>query len=72
MPWDKITLGVIPFLYAKVTSLRFFESGYQPTEMGARAYADQFHLAGKSSFSAGIFPGWFLLFLAPPVISTLG
>jgi membrane protease YdiL (CAAX protease family) len=27
--------------------------------------ADQFLLAGKSSFSAGIFPGWFLLFLAP-------
>ena len=29
--------------------------------------ADQFHFAGKSSFSAGIFPGWFLLFLAPLV-----
>ncbi len=29
--------------------------------------ADQFSLAGKSSFSAGIFPGWFLLFLAPMV-----
>jgi membrane protease YdiL (CAAX protease family) len=29
--------------------------------------AHQFHLAGKSSFSAGIFPGWFLLFLAPLV-----
>lgn len=29
--------------------------------------ADQFHLAGRSSFSAGIFPGWFLLFLAPLV-----
>lgn len=28
---------------------------------------DQFSLAGKSSFSAGIFPGWFLLFLAPVV-----
>lgn len=27
--------------------------------------ADQFSLTGKSSFSAGIFPGWFLLFLAP-------
>lgn len=27
--------------------------------------ADQFALAGKTSFSAGIFPGWFLLFLAP-------
>lgn len=26
---------------------------------------DQFALAGKTSFSAGIFPGWFLLFLAP-------
>jgi hypothetical protein len=38
----KVTLGVIPSLDAKVTSLRFFESGYQPTEMGARAYADQF------------------------------
>jgi len=29
--------------------------------------ADQFSLAGTSSFSAGIFPGWFLLFLAPLV-----
>lgn len=28
---------------------------------------DQFALAGASSFSAGIFPGWFLLFLAPLV-----
>ena len=28
---------------------------------------DQFFLAGASSFSAGIFPGWFLLFLAPLV-----
>lgn len=27
--------------------------------------ADQFHLSGKTSFSAGIFPGWFLLLLAP-------
>ena len=27
--------------------------------------ADQFCLSGKTSFSAGIFPGWFLLFLAP-------
>ena len=29
--------------------------------------ADQFSLSGKTSFSAGIFPGWFLLFLAPMV-----
>jgi len=29
--------------------------------------ADQFNFSGKSSFSAGIFPGWFLLFLAPLV-----
>ncbi|MCK7468565.1 MAG: CPBP family intramembrane metalloprotease [Desulfosudis oleivorans] len=29
--------------------------------------ADQFALAGRSSFSAGIFPGWFLLLLAPLV-----
>ncbi|MBU0688138.1 MAG: CPBP family intramembrane metalloprotease [Gammaproteobacteria bacterium] len=29
--------------------------------------ADQFSFAGQSSFSAGIFPGWFLLFLAPLV-----
>jgi membrane protease YdiL (CAAX protease family) len=29
--------------------------------------ADQFSLSGMSSFSAGIFPGWFLLFLAPLV-----
>ena len=29
--------------------------------------AHQFTLAGKTSFSAGIFPGWFLLFLAPMV-----
>ena len=28
---------------------------------------DQFRLVGASSFSAGIFPGWFLLFLAPLV-----
>jgi len=28
---------------------------------------DQFALAGTSSFSAGIFPGWFLLLLAPLV-----
>ena len=28
---------------------------------------DQFGLSGMSSFSAGIFPGWFLLFLAPLV-----
>jgi len=28
---------------------------------------DQFRLSGMSSFSAGIFPGWFLLFLAPLV-----
>ena len=29
--------------------------------------ADQFNLSGMSSFSVGIFPGWFLLFLAPLV-----
>ena len=29
--------------------------------------ADQFGLSGMSSFSAGIFPGWFLLLLAPLV-----
>ena len=29
--------------------------------------AEQFSFSGKSSFSAGIFPGWFLLFLAPLV-----
>jgi len=29
--------------------------------------ANQFNFSGKSSFSAGIFPGWFLLFLAPLV-----
>ena len=29
--------------------------------------ADQFNLSGRASFSAGIFPGWFLLFLAPLV-----
>jgi len=29
--------------------------------------ADQFNLSGMSSFSVGIFPGWFLLFLAPMV-----
>jgi len=29
--------------------------------------AEQFALSGASSFSAGIFPGWFLLFLAPLV-----
>lgn len=29
--------------------------------------ADQFSFSGKTSFSAGIFPGWFLLFLAPLV-----
>jgi len=28
---------------------------------------NQFRLAGKSSFTAGIFPGWFMLFLAPLV-----
>jgi membrane protease YdiL (CAAX protease family) len=27
--------------------------------------ADQFSFSGRASFSAGIFPGWFLLFLAP-------
>ena len=29
--------------------------------------ADQFRLRETSSFSAGIFPGWFMLLLAPPV-----
>ena len=29
--------------------------------------ADQFRLSNMTSFSAGIFPGWFLLFLAPLV-----
>jgi membrane protease YdiL (CAAX protease family) len=29
--------------------------------------AGQFSLSGKASFTAGIFPGWFLLFLAPLV-----
>jgi hypothetical protein len=29
--------------------------------------AEQFNLSGASSFSAGILPGWFLLFLAPLV-----
>jgi hypothetical protein len=29
--------------------------------------ADQFSLSGKTSFSAGIFPGWFMLILAPLV-----
>lgn len=39
---SKDTLGVLPSLDAKVTSLRFFESGYQPTDMGERAYVSQF------------------------------
>jgi len=29
--------------------------------------ATQFHLSGKTSFSAGIFPAWFILILAPLV-----
>lgn len=28
---------------------------------------EQFHLSGRASFTAGIFPGWFMLFLAPLV-----
>ena len=48
-----LMLGSI--LLAQVISLLF---GYS---------AEQFSLAGESSFSAGIFPGWFLLFLAPLV-----
>lgn len=48
-------LMLASILLAQVISLLFGHS------------ADQFHFAGKSSFSAGIFPGWFLLFLAPLV-----
>lgn len=29
--------------------------------------ADQFNLAGKASFSAGLLPAWFMLFLAPTI-----
>ncbi|HUT19592.1 MAG TPA: CPBP family intramembrane glutamic endopeptidase [Anaerolineae bacterium] len=32
--------------------------------------AEQFTLSGRTSFSAGLFPGWFLLFLAPLVEET--
>jgi len=39
---SKDTLGVIPSLNAKVTNLRFYESGYQPTDMNERVYASQF------------------------------
>ena len=39
---SKEVLGVIPSLNAKVTSLRFFESGYETTKMGERVYASQF------------------------------
>lgn len=48
-----LMLGSI--LLAQAISLLF---GYSP---------EQFGFSGKSSFSAGIFPGWFLLFLAPLV-----
>ncbi len=48
-----LMLGSI--LLAQAISLLF---GYSP---------DQFRLSSMSSFSAGIFPGWFLLFLAPLV-----
>ncbi len=48
-------LMLASILLAQVISLLF---GYS---------ADQFSLSGGSSFSAGIFPGWFLLFLAPMV-----
>ncbi|NLP10440.1 CPBP family intramembrane metalloprotease [bacterium] len=58
----KITYGLLTFflmlasiLLAQAISLLFGHS------------ADQFHLAGRASFSAGLFPGWFLLFLAPLV-----
>jgi len=33
--------------------------------------SDQFNFSVKSSFSAGIFPRWFLLFLAPLVVAFL-
>jgi hypothetical protein len=39
---SKEILGVIPSLDAKVTILRFFESGYKPTDMGKRDYAGRF------------------------------
>jgi len=58
----KITYGLLTcflmlasILLAQAISLLFGHS------------ADQFHLAGRASFSAGLFPGWFLLFLAPLV-----
>lgn len=49
------TLMLTSILAAQAVSLLFGRS------------ADQFALAGRSSFSAGIFPGWFLLLLAPLV-----
>lgn len=48
-------LMLASILLAQAISLLF---GYSP---------DQFCLSSMSSFSAGIFPGWFLLFLAPLV-----
>jgi hypothetical protein len=58
----KITYGLLTcflmlasILLAQAISLLFGHS------------ADQFHLAGRASFFAGLFPGWFLLFLAPLV-----
>ena len=48
-------LMLASIMLAQVISLSF---GYS---------ADQFGFSGMSSFSAGIFPGWFLLFLAPLV-----
>jgi membrane protease YdiL (CAAX protease family) len=48
-------LMLISILLAQAISLLFGHS------------ADQFRLSDMSSFSAGIFPGWFLLFLAPLV-----
>jgi membrane protease YdiL (CAAX protease family) len=52
-----LAFGLMPasILLAQAVSLLF---GYS---------ADQFRFSGMSSFSAGIFPGWFLLLLAPLV-----
>jgi len=47
-------LMLVSILLAQTISLFF---GYS---------ADQFALRTTSSFAAGIFPGWFMLFLAPP------
>ena len=60
-------LGTIPLRYLLLTCFLMLGSILQAQAISLQfgSSADQFRFAGRASFSAGVFPAWFLLFLTP-------